>query len=93
MFKALAGVEAEQFHLRETLQDVHQGVDSGLEAFSGQHRDIGGLDEEQHDFFSVRSDEAVLGDGLDVHEPAGRLISFSFSELVLLSYFESPPVC
>lgn len=45
VFKALAGTEAEQLHLREPLEDMHQGVDPRLQALSRQHRHIGGLDE------------------------------------------------
>ena len=37
VLKALTGAEAEQLHLREALEDVHQCVDPGLQALSGQH--------------------------------------------------------
>ena len=94
VFKALAGAEAEQLHLREPLEDMHQGVDPRLQALPGQHRNIGGLDEKENNLVPMQGDEAVSGDLLDVHELAGGLIpslAFPFSEQAVSFDGASPP--
>ncbi len=86
MLETFTGVEAEQFHLHEALEDVHEGVDSCPQALSGQHRHIGGLEEKQHDLLSLRRDDAMLGDPLHLHQGAG-----AFSSSLCDLRFRSPP--
>lgn len=95
VFKALAGAEAEQFHLREALEDMHKGVDPRFQVLPGQHRHIGGLDEKENNLVPIQGDEAVIGDLSDVHEPAGIFITslaFPFSEQIVSFDDVSPPM-
>ena len=75
VLKTLSGIEAEQFHLRKALENIHQRIHSGPKPFSGQHRNIGGLQQEEDHFLALRSNHASLGDGLNVHQSAGAFIS------------------